>query len=121
MPSTRGPPSPLLPSSGRGRKSGETCLHAAAYAGSLELVKDLVRRGADPNARDNNGNIPLDLARRQSTPDVVAFLASISSSPTNGLATEQPQRGDALANGCDNGGYLDLQRRTGVRWTEDLK
>lgn len=44
------------------RLTGETCLHAAAHAGALELAKGLVQRGADRRARDIHGNKPIDLA-----------------------------------------------------------
>jgi ankyrin repeat protein len=44
--------------------NGETALHAAAALGMTSVVQLLTDRGADPHARDRNGQTPLDLARR---------------------------------------------------------
>ena len=43
-----------------------TPLHHAAYFGQLETVKWLVEKGAGMNARNNDGNTPLDAARMES-------------------------------------------------------
>lgn len=54
-------------------RCGRTPLHRAANNGRMEAVEYLVNKGADVNARDNNGETPL-LASR--TGDVIKFLLS---------------------------------------------
>jgi cytohesin len=44
--------------------TGSGPLHAAAAAGSDELVEELLRRGADPTAVSTEGEVPIDVARR---------------------------------------------------------
>jgi len=47
---------------GRDEKHESTPLHHAAYRGQVETVKWLVEKGADKNARNNDGITPLDAA-----------------------------------------------------------
>jgi len=47
---------------GRDEEHQSTPLHHAAYYGQVETVKWLVGKGADKNARNNDGNTPLDAA-----------------------------------------------------------
>jgi len=66
-----------------------TPLHHAAYFGQLETVKWLVEKGAGMNARNNDGNTPLDVAyegmesdefdsdARRAKREVVEYLDSI--------------------------------------------
>ena len=42
--------------------SGQTALHLAAQNGHVDVIKILRGRGANPNTRANNGNIPVGLA-----------------------------------------------------------
>ncbi|HJD55708.1 MAG TPA: ankyrin repeat domain-containing protein [Rickettsia endosymbiont of Pyrocoelia pectoralis] len=42
---------------------GRTALHNAAFTGDAQLVKDLIKQGADINALDNNNTTPLHSAR----------------------------------------------------------
>ena len=42
-----------------------TPLHFAALAGQSQIVVILVKAGADSYERDNNGDMPLDIARRK--------------------------------------------------------
>ena len=46
----------------RDEEHQSTPLHHAAYYGQVETVKWLVEKGADKNARNNDGNTPLDAA-----------------------------------------------------------
>lgn len=43
-------------------ESGKTCLHAAAMLGREDIVEMLLEAGADPNACNNQGLTPLDVA-----------------------------------------------------------
>ena len=54
--------------------SGETALHVAAELESLELVKILVRSGANINIQNNNGKVASQLVAPNS--NVVAYLES---------------------------------------------
>lgn len=72
------------------RLGGDTFLHAAAHAGELELVIDLVKRGANPLATNSGSQTPIDLARQNQKVDVVAYLSQLVSSPTQRLTTEHP-------------------------------
>jgi len=47
---------------GRDEEHQSTPLHHAAYYGQVETVKWLVGKGAEKNARNNDGNTPLDAA-----------------------------------------------------------
>ena len=46
----------------RDGEHGSTALHAAAYHGNLEIVKFLIEKGADINAKDKHGQTPRDVA-----------------------------------------------------------
>ena len=46
---------------------GTTLLHVAARLGSLQIVKDLVRRGFDPNTIDNAGWTALHVVKLKLT------------------------------------------------------
>jgi ankyrin repeat protein len=43
-------------------RSGMTPLHAAARKGLKKVVELLIHEGADVNAKDDDGDTPLDLA-----------------------------------------------------------
>jgi truncated hemoglobin YjbI/ankyrin repeat protein len=50
---------------GQGTDGGHaTALHYAAKAGFVKTIKVLLAHGADPNARDDNGLVPLDWVER---------------------------------------------------------
>lgn len=53
---------------------GTTLLHVAARTGSLQIVKDLVRRGFDPNTVDNAGWTALHVASCMGRRDVSLYL-----------------------------------------------
>lgn len=55
--------------------TGETCLHIAASKNQLELVKQLIHAGADPEAQEYlAGRTALHLALEYTCPDVVLYL-----------------------------------------------
>ena len=49
-------------------------LHAAAEAGHVELAELLLRKGADPDARDGQGHTALDLAQARGNAAMVTLL-----------------------------------------------
>ena len=53
---------------------GETPLHEAAYRGLLDMVQELVQRGAVPERPNHHGTTPLLYAAERGHPDVVKFL-----------------------------------------------
>jgi ankyrin repeat protein len=56
-------------------RDGLTALHYAVRSGKLPLIALLLERGADPNARDNEGLTPLlHLARTRTRLDPIAVL-----------------------------------------------
>lgn len=59
-------------------KGKETPLHAACTSSDVEIVKELLRRGADLTLRDHGGRSSLHIASAQSTEQVVETLLSVS-------------------------------------------
>ena len=57
--------------------AAESELHAASWAGDLELVVELVSAGADPMAKDNAGRLPIDVAHESGKGDRVAYLKTV--------------------------------------------
>lgn len=57
------------------QRLGSSALHAAASRGSFELAEMLLRKNADPAARDAEGRTPRDLALAAGHTDVAALLA----------------------------------------------
>lgn len=55
-------------------RHGVTALHYAAGEGRLEVVKALVRAGADPYAGDPLRGSAIDVAERSGTPETAALL-----------------------------------------------
>jgi len=55
---------------------GRTGLILAVFAGRLDLVKELIEAGADPNTTDLNGDAPLHIAAARNRPDMIATLIS---------------------------------------------
>jgi ankyrin repeat protein len=52
-----------------------TVLHYAAGSGSLELVKFLIDKGLDINAKTNHGDTPLSIAKHwEGKKDIYNFL-----------------------------------------------
>lgn len=61
--------------------SGTTLLHVACRTGSINIVKDLVRRGLDPNAVDTAGWAPLHVASCMGRQDVSLYLLQSGAKP----------------------------------------
>lgn len=52
--------------------AGMTCLHCAAFVGATDVVKLLLKHGADPQATCNDGKTPFDQAR--TSPEIRLLL-----------------------------------------------
>jgi uncharacterized protein len=57
--------------------AGETALSFAALFGRLEILPELVARGADPNHVDARGDTPLVIARKQGNAEAAAALRKV--------------------------------------------
>lgn len=71
------PRNPLLAEKGLIFPRGTRALHAAAYAGELSVLRALLQSGAQPNAKDGYGCIPLMAAcngRRPATENCVTLV-----------------------------------------------
>lgn len=55
-------------------QGGGTPLHTVAYTGNVEVIQLLLRRGADPKARTDDGKTPGQVAREQGHPEAAALL-----------------------------------------------
>lgn len=55
-------------------EEGWTILHREALAGNLEPVKTLLKHGANPNEKNNEGKTPLDLAKKMKWEKVIEVL-----------------------------------------------
>ena len=62
---------------------GWSPLHTAAWANSAVFARTLIRLGADIDIIDNNGNTPLDLARRNNSDLTAKILANSANSQGN--------------------------------------
>jgi ankyrin repeat protein len=56
------------------KRTGATALNEAAFRGQVEVVRLLIRRGADINERDREGASPLDEAAWRGFRDIAALL-----------------------------------------------
>ena len=84
--------------------SGYTSLHYAASCGHLETAKLLMSYGTDLNARDNRGNLPIDLARTEEIKQAIRDepRRRIDEAPGK-RAIEQDRHPDAAASASAQG------------------
>uniref|UniRef100_A0AC34F3Y5 NACHT domain-containing protein n=1 Tax=Panagrolaimus sp. ES5 TaxID=591445 RepID=A0AC34F3Y5_9BILA len=54
--------------------NGGTLLHLAAAVNQKKIVKWLIKKGADPNAKDHDGNNVYDVAKKNDSNDVLEIL-----------------------------------------------
>jgi truncated hemoglobin YjbI len=74
---------------------GQTLLHEAAMAGEAELATELIRLGADPDAREPEGHTPLYYSSTGAVADVVLTAGAsvdVTSGPTRGTPLHQAAR-----------------------------
>lgn len=111
-------------------KYGNTLLHRAAGpdSGQLELVKLLLARGADIDARNNIGSTALDSAVNTLSPNIAIFLvqkgASVKTHYSNGSSTAwavhlsiEDQRPGPLRTQFEQ--LRDLMIAKGAKWPPD--
>lgn len=67
-------------------QKGNTPLHIASLAGQEEVVKILIRNGANANVQSQNGFTPLYMAAQENHDGVVKFL--LANGANQSLATE---------------------------------
>ncbi|XP_077475656.1 protein phosphatase 1 regulatory subunit 27 [Stigmatopora argus] len=60
--------------------SGMAALHEAVLSGNLEVVKLLVKYGADVHQKDKEGWTPLHMACSDSFPEIASYLLSLGAS-----------------------------------------
>lgn len=80
-------------------RGGQTALHFACGNGDLEVVQLLLERGADPEATDNEGYLPLFSAICQDHTDLAMWLLQDCLNPA-GLMIVQPHQSTALHIAC---------------------
>jgi cytohesin len=56
---------------------GRTALHEAAGRGNLELARLLLKAGADPQAKDDEGLTPMDWAKKSERLVMVELLGVV--------------------------------------------
>jgi len=67
---------------------GLTPLHWAASHGGVETLRLLIEAGADPNAQDHHGRLPVDLAHQYGKGEHVAYLKTVGPP----IASKRPPR-----------------------------
>lgn len=65
---------PTLP-----QPNGDTILHAAARLGDLDVLRTILRKGGDPEARNASGDTPIEVARAVGHDAAVALLENADS------------------------------------------
>jgi len=70
-------------------RDGETLLHHASRAGSVEIAEALIAKGARVDAGSDTGNTPLHCAARRGQRELVRLLI-VNGADVNSLASERP-------------------------------
>jgi ankyrin repeat protein len=83
-------------------------LHSACAGGNLDCVASLLRRGANPNARQQKGFTALHAAAQQANGPMVQILLDFDADPT--LANEAGQKPEALTDDAEVLGLLRAAR-----------
>ena len=89
--------------------TGSTALHEAAAAGQVEAVRELIRQGADVNARDLKGQSSLQTACRRSLELRGGPLCVCRSGAATRRGDARPGRGLQIAH--QNGGQTGRARQ----------
>ena len=58
----------------KGHRERETPLHLAAQQGFVESARLLLEYGADPNAKNGRGEMPIHLACQVKSPAIISLL-----------------------------------------------
>jgi hypothetical protein len=82
-----------------------TELYDAAYEGDAERVRELLKKGANPNVRDEYGETPLHIAARDGHVDVVELLLEHGADPN-----AQDKSGETPLHWAAFNGYVDVVR-----------
>ncbi len=102
---------------------GNSPLHYAAQAGSLEAVRLLLAVGADPTVENETGEYPRDLAARAGHDEVVAALEQAEATQPPGPSfADEPEDFDphsvilkGSTGGLDDDALAALEARLGIR------
>ncbi|MDR0327432.1 MAG: ankyrin repeat domain-containing protein [Planctomycetaceae bacterium] len=86
-----------------GQAPDDSSLHDAALWGRIKIVKNLVSRGADVNAKDDYGFTPLYGAAVQGHVETVQFLVS-----KGAKVNTKNKDGDTPLLGATKGGYVEI-------------
>ncbi|MDT7870811.1 MAG: ankyrin repeat domain-containing protein, partial [Thermoproteus sp.] len=84
---------------------GWTDLHSAAFVGDAERVRELLKKGADPNVRDESGDTPLHKAADEGRVDVVRLLLERGADPN-----VKNENGDTPLHWAAYKGHVDVAR-----------
>ncbi|MFC1841816.1 ankyrin repeat domain-containing protein [Candidatus Dependentiae bacterium] len=86
--------------------AGRTILHGAVFFGDVAFVKDLLKKGADANARDYRGNTPAHLVYRTSEKKGLEILNALAAHGAH--ISEHNNDGDRPLHLVAKKGMLDL-------------
>ncbi len=98
---------------------GETPLHAAIRAGSEDVVRELLARGADPNVAANYGVTPLMLASAGGKPVIADLLLRAGARPNQRDLFGKTALFDALLSGNARGVALLLDHDADPQLADD--